>query len=103
MWWWVLIWVVLVLSGAAYLAVRAWGVWGRLKDLTAELHRATTVVEALQVEADRLGERSPAPQPDVFGDPRLLRKHRDATRAHLKHERRARLAARRPAWAKHLD
>ena len=28
-WWWVLIWVLLVVIAAVYLATRAWGVWGQ--------------------------------------------------------------------------
>ena len=37
MWWWVLIWVLLVVIAAAYLATRAWGVWGQVKELNAEV------------------------------------------------------------------
>ncbi len=103
MWWWVLIWVLLVIIAAVYLATRAWGVWGQLKELTAEVSRSSQTVAALQAQGDRLGERPAAPQPDVFGDPRQLRRERDATRASLKQERRARQAARRPSWARHLD
>ena len=103
MWWWVLIWVLLVVIAAAYLATRAWGVWGQFKELTAEVARSSQTVAALQAQGDRLGERPPARRADVFGDPRQLRRERDATRASLKHQRRARQAARRPSWAKHLD
>ena len=103
MWWWVLIWVLLVVIAAAYLATRAWGVWGQVKELNAEVRRSSDTVAALQAQGDRLGERAPAPQPDVFGDPRQLRRERDATRASLKQQRRARQAARRPSWARHLD
>ena len=103
MWWWVLIWVLLVVIAAAYLATRAWGVWGQFKELTAEVARSSQTVAALQAQGDRLGERPPARQSDVFGDPRQLRRERDATRASLKQQRRARQAARRPSWAKHLD
>ena len=103
MWWWVLIWVLLVIIAAAYLATRAWGVWGQFKELTAEVSRSSETVAALQTQTERLGERPPAPPPDVFGDPRQLRRERDATRASLKQQRRARQAARRPSWARHLD
>jgi hypothetical protein len=102
-WWWVLIWVLLVVIAAAYLATRAWGVWGQVKELTAEVSRSSETVAALQAQGDRLGDRRPAPQADVFGDPRQLRRERDATRASLKQQRRARQAARRPSWARHLD
>ncbi|NYG08504.1 hypothetical protein BJ986_002991 [Phycicoccus badiiscoriae] len=103
MWWWVVIWVLLVVIAAAYLASRAWGVWGQFKELTAEVRRSSDTVAALQAQTNRLGDRRPAPQPDVFGDPRQLRREREVTRASLKQQRRARQAARRPSWARHLD
>ncbi|WP_270888027.1 hypothetical protein [Pedococcus sp. 5OH_020] len=101
MWWWVLIWALLVVVSAAYLGSRAWATWGRLRELGAEVHRASGMVAALQVEVERLGEQ--APEPDIFGDPRALRREREATRASLRRRRRARAAAGRPAWARHLD
>jgi hypothetical protein len=103
MWWWVLIWVLLVVIAVAYLASRAWGLWGQVKELTAEVSRASQTVAALHAETERLGEPVPATEPAVFGDPRQLRRERDATRASLKQQRRVREAARRPAWARHLD
>ena len=103
MWWWVLIWVLLVVIAVAYLASRAWGLWGQVKELGAEVSRASATVAALQEQTERLGEPAPAPEPAVFGDPRALRRERDTTRASLKQQRRARQAARRPAWARHLD
>jgi hypothetical protein len=103
MWWWVLIWVLLVMIAGAYLASRAWGVWGGFMALTAEVCRSSETVAGLLAQAERLGERAPAPSPDVFGDPRQLRRERDVTRDSLKRQRRARQAARRPSWAKHLD
>jgi hypothetical protein len=102
-WWWVLIWVLLVVIAVAYLASRAWAVWGQFKELTAEVSHASETVAALQEQTDRLADRAPAPTPDVFGDPRQLRREREATRASLRQQRRARQAARRPAWARHLD
>ncbi len=103
MWWWVLIWVLLVLVAVAYLATRAWGVWGQVKELTAEIGRASETVSALQAQGDRLGDPAPPVPAAVFADPRQLRREREATRASLKQQRRARQATRRPAWARHLD
>ena len=103
MWWWVVIWVLLVVIAAAYLASRAWGVWGQFKELTAEVRRSSDTVAGLQAQTNPLGDRRPAPQPDVFGDPRQLRREREVTRASLMQQRRARQAARRPSWARHLD
>jgi hypothetical protein len=102
-WWWVLIWVLLVLVAAVYLATRAWGLWGQVKELGAEVSRASATLAELQAQTDRLGERGPAAEHSVFGDPRQLRRERAATRASLKQQRRMRQAARRPAWARHLD
>lgn len=103
MWWWVLIWALLVVIAAAYLVTRCWGVWAQFKELTAEVHRSSTTLEALQAQTDRLGERPSAAPLAVFGDPRQLKRERVATRATLKAGRRARRAAQRPAWARHLD
>ncbi|WP_406830878.1 hypothetical protein ABEG17_18040 [Pedococcus sp. KACC 23699] len=103
MWWWVLIWVLLALVALGYLATRAWGLWGQVKELGAEVRRASDTVAALQAQADRLGDPQPPVQPAIFDDPRQLRREREATRASLKQQRRARQASRRPAWARHLD
>lgn len=103
MWWWVLIWVLLVLVALGYLAGRVWGVWGQFKELRTEVTHASQTVAALEAQVDRLSNHPPAATPDVFGDPRALRGERDRTRAALRQQRRARQAARRPGWAKHLD
>ena len=104
MWWWVLIWALLVVVAVAYLASRVWGVWGQLKELTAELGRASQTLAALEAESDRLGDRpSSPPELAVFGDPRQLRRERVATRGALRQQRRARRAATLPAWARRLD
>jgi cell division protein FtsL len=101
MWWWVLIWALLVLLAVGYLASRAWGVWGQVKELNAEVRRASATVAALETQVERL--QQPAPVPDILGDPRQLRRERDLTRAALRQQRRARQSARRPTWARHLD
>jgi hypothetical protein len=100
-WWWLLIWALLAVIAAAYLASRLWGVWGQFKELTAEVAHASDTVAGLQAQADRLGERGPEPELAVFGDPRQLRKERETTRGALKEQRRARRAAKFPAWARH--
>jgi hypothetical protein len=102
-WWWVLIWSILVVVAAVYLVARLWGLWGQVKELTAETERAGRTLTALEAQLDRLGEPAP-PQPiAVFQDPRDLRRERERTHASLRQERRARQAARRPAWARHMD
>ena len=101
--WWVLIWVLLAVAAVAYLATRLWAVWGQFKELTAEVAHASDTLSGLQAQAERLGDRSPAAPLAVFGDPRQLRRERHATRGALKQERRARRAANRPRWARHVD
>lgn len=103
MWWWVLIWVLLVVIAVAYLASRAWGVWGQVKDLGVEVRRASETVAALETQAERLSEREPAPELAVFGDPRALRRERLATVGALREQRHKRRVRRRPRWARHLD
>jgi uncharacterized membrane protein YdfJ with MMPL/SSD domain len=102
-WWWILIWVLLVLIAAVYLASRAWGVWGQFKELTAEAKRASRTLESLQTQVDRLGDSSEPARMAVFESPRDLRRERHATRAALREQRRARQAVRRPTWARDVD
>lgn len=99
MWWWVLIWVLLVLVAAAYLAMRGWAVWGQVKELRTEVARASEVASALEVQVDRIGE-SPLPASSVFLDPRTVREDLAGTRAGLREERRARRDATMPGWAR---
>ena len=103
MWWWVLIWTILVVLAGVYLVARLWGLWGQVKELTAETERAGQTLAALEAQVDRLGEAAAAQPIAVFQDPRELRRERERTRASLRQERRARQAARRPAWARHED
>lgn len=103
MWWWLVIWALLAVIAAAYLASRLWAVWGQFKELTAEVAHASETVSGLQAHVDRLAERGPEIEPAVFGDPRRLRKERVATRGALKQQRRARRAAKFPQWARPVD
>jgi len=102
-WWWVLIWLMLVVIAAVYLASRGWAVWGQVKELSAEVSRASETLSALQTETDRLGEHPPPMELAIFGDPVKLRRERLAVRGALRQERHARRAARLPRWARHLD
>lgn len=103
MWWWVLIWTLLVVIAGVYLGARLWGLWGHVKELTAETERASQTLAALEAQVDRLGEAA-APQPlAVFQAPRDLRHHRATTRAELRSRRAARRAERRPLWARDVD
>ncbi len=100
MWWWVLVWVLLVVIAVVYLAMRGWAVWGQLKELRAEIVRASEVVATLEVQMDRLGDSAPTADLAVFGTPQQARANRDRTRASLRAERLARRDARMPRWAR---
>ena len=102
MWWWVLIWTILVVVAGVYLVARLWGLWGQVKELTAETERASRTLAALEAQVDRLGEAPPHPIA-VFQDPRDLRRHRATTRADLRAQRAARRAERLPLWARDVD
>ncbi len=69
-WWWVLVWVVLVLLGLASLAMRAWGLWGQVKELTAEIGIAQQRISGVQGQLELLGEQIHEPSElAVFGTP----------------------------------
>lgn len=103
MWWWVLIWTLLVAIAAAFLAARMWGLWGQVKELTSELERASQTLSALEAEVDRLGNRPAVPGHTLFEDPSTLRREREATRARLREQQKARRAGRLPRWARDVD
>lgn len=69
-WWWVLVWFVLVVLAALYLATRAWGLWGRVKELTAEIAIAEQRISGVQGQLELLGEQIRDPSElAVFGTP----------------------------------
>ena len=102
MWWWVLIWTILVVVAGVYLVARLWGLWGQVKELTAETDRASRTLAAIEAQVDRLGE-APPQSIAVFQDPRDLRRHRATTRADLRAQRASRRAERLPRWARDVD
>jgi hypothetical protein len=105
-WWgWVLVWVVLIVGGAALVVWRGWRVWGRVKALGRDVAEAQRTAAALQSQVERIEENSAAPSGDlaVFRDPEAVRKERVEVRGALKKERLARAEARRPGWARSVD
>ena len=102
-WRWTVIWLVLLLASGGYLAVRARGLWGRLKELGAELEQAQNRVGQLEQQLERLGERVASPdQLAVFEPPARARAARAELQAAARRKRRATRARHRPAWARTL-
>jgi predicted phage tail protein len=103
-WWWVLIWSLLGLVAAVYLAGRLWELWGQFRELGAEVERAAETLDALEVQAERLREHAgPAVPLAVFEDPRQLRRDRERAHRSQRRQRALRRAAARPAWARRVD
>lgn len=104
MWWWLMIWVCLLLMAGLYLGKRLWALWGQAKELGSELAAAQRRLDAVQGQLDLLGERIGSPeQLAVFAHPAIARRQRDSARAAGRRARQLRIAASRPAWAKHVD
>jgi len=104
MWWWLMIWVCLLLVAGVYLGTRVWALWGQTKELGSELAAAERRLDAVQGQMELLGERIRSPeQLAVFADPATARRQRDRVKAASRRARQQRLAASRPAWAKHVD
>jgi len=99
-WWgWLLFWVVLLLASAAFLAWRAWLVWGKTRTLGREVARASAIVAELESRADELREVDPALIGLVQPIHRLRAQYREQ-RASTKAARRARRTDRLPPWAR---
>jgi hypothetical protein len=103
MWWWVMTWALLFVVAVGYLAARAWGLWGQVKELGSELATAQRRLDEVQGQLELLEERIGSPeQLAVFADPATARRQRDRARAAGRHARQQRRAALRPGWAKHV-
>ena len=102
--WWVLIWFVLLVVSAGYLARRARGLWGQTKELGSELEAASRRLDEVQGQLELLGERIHSVEElAVFARPVTARRERDRAKAQGRRARQQRRAAARPAWAKHVD
>lgn len=104
-WWgWVLIWAVIVLGGAAWIAVLVRRAWRSLKALNAELGRASALAGAIEREASTANVTEPSPpRLAVFMTPAQAARERTEVRTSLRTERQARRAARLPGWARPVD
>lgn len=99
-WWgWVLVWVVLVAGSAALLGWKCWRVWGKAKELMAEVGRASELVAELEARAEELSEVLP-PTVAVTQDPFRVREEYRAQREEAAALRAIRRAERLPAWAR---
>lgn len=104
-WWqWVLLWLLLVIAGTAYVGWRVWRLWGPLKKLGAEAalaQRQLAEVEAKVVELQQ--ELRSVDDLAVLRDPAELRRHRADLKAEQRAERAARRKSRLPDWAHHVE
>ncbi len=105
-WWgWVLLWVVLLVGGAALVGWRAWRVWGKVTALGAEVADAERTAAALRSQVARVAVASAAVEEElaVFRDPDTVRRERLAVRETLREQRRTAARERRPGWARSVD
>lgn len=99
-WWgWVLVWTVLLVGSAALLAHRGWRVWGSVKGLNREVHRASALIAELEARADELRDLDPAPTA-VTQPPRRMREQYQEGKAATRAARSARRAEHLPPWAR---
>lgn len=102
--WWVMIWALLLVGSGAYLGVRAWGLWGKARELGSELAIAQRRLDQVQSQLELLEEAIGSPDDlAVFVAPATARRERDRAKAESRQARRRRRAISRPAWAKHVD
>lgn len=101
------IWFLLVVASSAYLAVRGWALWKRVRALFGELATAQQRLEALTPEdSARLAAAQQirgAGDLAVFAGVDVARREREAAAQAFTRQRQARRLANRPAWARHVD
>jgi len=101
---WVVIWVLLLVASGGYLSWRAMGLWGRTKELGAELIDAERRLDEVQGQVDVLRQRIGSPQElAIFTGPVTARIKWNRARSDSRRARRLRRAVSLPAWAKHVD
>ncbi len=99
-WWgWLIFWLVLVLGAAGLLGWLSWRVWGKVRQLTAELERAGAALAELEARVGELDEVDPPPTA-VTQDPSRLREEHRRQRDAAAAERANRRAERLPPWAR---
>ena len=99
-WWgWVMVWLLLLVGGAAWVGVLSRRVWGKTKVLAAEVQRAGALVAELEARAGELRELDD-PFPAVLRDPRDVRAEGRALRREQRAARRQRRTERLPPWAR---
>ncbi len=99
-WAWVLVWVLLLVGSAGYLAMRGWTLWGQVRELLAELGIAAQRLEGVQGQVllpeDQIREPG---QLAVFAPPAVLSEERPATGRSLRRRNPGRRATPGPARA----
>lgn len=102
--WWVMIWVLLLVVSGAYLSWRAWGLWGKAKQLGSELGAAQRRLEEVQGQLEVLSEAIGSPEElAIFVGPVTARIKANRAKSDRRRARQLRRAASLPAWAKHVD
>jgi hypothetical protein len=102
--WWVIIWVLLVVVSGGYLSWRAWGLWGKTKELGSELFAAQRRLDEVQGQLQVLSERIGSPEElAIFAGPVTARIKRNRAKSDSRRARHLRRATSLPGWAKHVD
>lgn len=100
-WWgWTILWVVLLLAGAAVIAWRLRWLWGRSRAFLEALEEAEATLAAVETriaEVEQVAERDTRIGP--LEDPGELRRAYAAARTSQREDRRRRRAERLPGWA----
>jgi len=95
---WVLVWVVLALGAALYLAKRSWTLWRQVGELIAELGLAAQRIGGVQGQLQLLEDQVRDPsQLAVFGSPAALRRERQRPHRSLVPRKRRRSRSPRPS------
>ena len=99
-WWgWVMVWLLLLAGGAAWVGVLSRRVWGKTRALAAEVQRAGALVAELEARMGEVRELDD-PRVAVVRHPREVRAERRDLRRAQRVVRRARRADRLPPWAR---
>lgn len=101
---WVMIWVLLLVASGGYLTWRAWGLWGKTKQLGSELVDAQRRLDEVQDQLEVLGAAIGSPEElAIFAGPVTARIKWNRAKSDRRRQRRLRRTISRPAWAKHVD
>jgi hypothetical protein len=99
-----MIWVLLLVVSGGYLSWRAWGLWGKTKELGSELLAAQSRLDEVHGQLEVLSEQISNPEElAIFAGPVTARIKRNRAKSDSRRARQLRRAASLPGWAKHVD